>query len=361
MNRFTLEQRWEILKNYFQSECCVAETVRKLRRIFGRNEAPSAAGVSKFIRKVRETGLLVDNKRYPRARPVRSVEKIAAVAQSVRENPRTSTRHRAQQLNISRTSLRRILHKDLGLFAYKVQLTQELKQNDHPLRHRFSVWALNELVNDVNFGRKIIFSDEAHFHLGGYVNKQNCRIWGSENPQVVVERPMHPNRVTVWCGFWSGGIIGPYFFENEDGDSVTVNGVRYRDMLTNFLWPLLDDLDLEQLWFQQDGATCHTSRETIDLLRTKFRNRIISRFGDIHWPARSCDLSPLDYFLWGNVKDRCYSNDPRTINALKENIRQAIREIEPQTIDNVLQNWVKRMDYCQASRGGHLNEIVFHK
>lgn len=150
MDRFTLEQRWEILKNagknYFQSECCVTETVRKLKRNFGRHEAPTAAGVRKFVKKVRETGMLIDNRSYPRVRPVRSVENIAAVAESVRQNPRTSTHHRSQQLNISRTSLRRILHKDLGLFAYKVQLTQELKQNDHPLRYPFCVWASDQLV-----------------------------------------------------------------------------------------------------------------------------------------------------------------------------------------------------------------------
>ena len=58
---------------------------------------------------------------------------------------------------------------------------------------------------DADFGRKIIFSDEVHFHLSGYVNKQNCRIWGTENPHVFVEKPMHPQRVTVWCGLWSGG------------------------------------------------------------------------------------------------------------------------------------------------------------
>ncbi|KAJ8955827.1 hypothetical protein NQ318_005370 [Aromia moschata] len=69
--------------------------------------------------------MLVDNRSHPRARPVRTAERIAVVAQSVRENPRTSTRHRAQQFNVSRTSLRRILHKDRGLFAYKLQLTQE--------------------------------------------------------------------------------------------------------------------------------------------------------------------------------------------------------------------------------------------
>ncbi|KAJ8944957.1 hypothetical protein NQ318_013105 [Aromia moschata] len=77
---------------------------------------------------------------HPRASPVRTAEIIAAVAQSVRENPRTSTRHRAQQLNVTCTSLRRILHKDLGLFAYKLQLTQDVKENDHPLRYRFSVF-----------------------------------------------------------------------------------------------------------------------------------------------------------------------------------------------------------------------------
>ncbi|KAJ8943512.1 hypothetical protein NQ318_016293 [Aromia moschata] len=69
--------------------------------------------------------MLMDNRSHPRARPVRTAERIAAVAQSVRENPRTSTRHRAQ-LNVSGTSLRRILHKDVGLFAYKLQLTEEV-------------------------------------------------------------------------------------------------------------------------------------------------------------------------------------------------------------------------------------------
>ena len=56
--------------------------------------------------------------------------------------------------------------------------------------------------------KKVISSDEAHFDLGGYVNKQNCRIWGTENPHVYIEKSMHPKRVTVCCGLWSRGIIG---------------------------------------------------------------------------------------------------------------------------------------------------------
>lgn len=80
---------------------------------------------------------------------------------------------------------------------------------------------------DPDFSKKIILSDEEHFHLDGFVNRQNCHIWGSENPHEIVEKKMHPQRVTVSCGFWAGGIIEPYFFENEAGQAVTVTGTRY--------------------------------------------------------------------------------------------------------------------------------------
>ena len=90
----------------------------------------------------------------------------------------------------------------------------------YTLEQRFDKWACDRLTEDANFGqKKIIFSDEAHFVLGGYVNKQNCRIWGTENPHAYIEKPMNPKRVTVWCGFWSRGIIGPFFFINEQGEA----------------------------------------------------------------------------------------------------------------------------------------------
>ncbi|GFU95095.1 putative DD41D transposase [Trichonephila clavipes] len=49
--------------------------------------------------------------------------------------------------------------------------------------------------------------EEAHFWLNGYVNKQNCRIWSEANPQVYVETPFHPEKLTVWCALWAGGIL----------------------------------------------------------------------------------------------------------------------------------------------------------
>ncbi|GFS62380.1 hypothetical protein TNCV_5032251 [Trichonephila clavipes] len=124
--------------------------------------------------------------------------------------------------------------------------------------------------------------DEAHFWLNNYVNKQNCRIWSEANPQVYVETPLHPEKLTVWCALWAGGIIGPYFFKNDEGHNVTVNGDRYRAMITNFFIPELNNHDVQELWFQQDGATCHTARATNNLLKDTFGDPLISRFGPVN-------------------------------------------------------------------------------
>ncbi|GFU81080.1 hypothetical protein TNCV_1117321 [Trichonephila clavipes] len=74
-----------------------------------------------------------------------------------------------------------------------------------------------------DFHKRILFSDVVHFWLNGYVNKQNCRIWSEANPQVYVETPLHRETLTVWCALWDGGIMGQYFFKNDEGHNVTVN------------------------------------------------------------------------------------------------------------------------------------------
>ncbi|GFU81904.1 hypothetical protein TNCV_2537131 [Trichonephila clavipes] len=79
--------------------------------------------------------------------------------------------------------------------------------NDHQASRRFVEWAQNEIAVVPDFHKRILFSDEAQFWLNGYVNKQNCRIWSEANPQVHVETPLHPEKLTVWCALWAGGIL----------------------------------------------------------------------------------------------------------------------------------------------------------
>ncbi|GFV24512.1 DUF4817 domain-containing protein [Trichonephila clavipes] len=120
------------------------------------------------------------------------------------------------------------------------------------------------------------------------------------------------------------------------------NGVRHRE-----------------LWFQRDGSTCHTARATIDLLKDTFEDRLISRFGPGNWPPRSCDLTPLDYFLWGYVKSLVYADKPQTLDHLEDNIRRVIADIRPQMLEKVIENWTSRLDYIRASRGSPMPEIIF--
>ena len=94
---------------------------------------------------------------------------------------------------------------------------------------------------------KIFFSDEAHFALGGYVNKKNYRIWDSEKPHIIEDQPLHPEKVAVRLALWSEVVIGPYFFENDDGTTVTVNSERYDHMLTDFLLFAIEEYDLENM------------------------------------------------------------------------------------------------------------------
>ncbi|GFV15860.1 hypothetical protein TNCV_988431 [Trichonephila clavipes] len=82
-----------------------------------------------------------------------------------------------------------------------------IHQNDHQARRRFVEWAQNEIAVVPDFHKRILFSDEAHFCLNGYVNKQNFRIWSEAIPQVYVETPLHPEKLTVWCALWAGGIL----------------------------------------------------------------------------------------------------------------------------------------------------------
>jgi len=358
MVNYTPQQRLEIVKIYYKNSESVRATFRALRDVYGLRNRPDERTILRIVRRFEASFTLHDQKPPIRSRTGRSNENIAAVRASVAEISNLSVPRSAQALRLSTMTTWRILRKDLGLHPYKIVLTQELKPPDHRMRRTFADWALERLENDADFHKKIIFSDEAHFWMSGFVNKQNMRYWNENNPQVIQELQMHPQRVTVWCGLWSGGIIGPYFFENQQRNAITVNGERYRAMITDFLWPELEVMNLDGKWFQQD-ATYHTSNVTMDLLEEKFGGSIISRNGPVNWPPRSCDLTPLDYFLWGYLKSLVYANKPVTTDDLKVNIEREIRAIQPDLLVKVVENWIHRMRICKRSRGGHLNDILF--
>ena len=247
------------------------------------------------------------------------------------------------------------------MYPYKVQIFQKLQEGDFERRAKFCVCFKERLEEDPDFLGRLIMSDEAHFALNGSVSRQNLRFWTTENLREIMETPLHSARVTVWCGFAETSKIGPFFFQTANGQAVTVNGERYGEMLKGYFIPAVDNMDLVNPFFQQDGATCHTTRENMSVLRSRFPGHVISRFGDIEWPARSPDLSQLDFFLWGYLKGRVYRGNPTTLDQLKDVIRREIRLISPEITSAVMKSMRKRAEFCIASKGRHMKDIIFKK
>ena len=204
---------------------------------------------------------------------------VQDVRAHLEQSPRKSTRQLSQEVGISRTSVRRIIHGDLKLFPYKVQFLQA---------------------------------------------------------------PLSVEKTTVWCAIGKNGIFGPYFFEDSDGRRVTANSERYIDMLRRRFIPAIRRkraVDMNTVVFQQDGAPPHCSNRTLEYLRQYFPgDRLISRRTDNPWPPYSPDLTPPDYFLWGYLKARVYQDNPPTIERLKENIKREIR-IPRYMLERVIENF----------------------
>jgi hypothetical protein len=136
------------------------------------------------------------------------------------------------------------------------------------------------------------------------------------------------------------GLTGPYLFEDNAGAAVTVTSNRYVEMLHSFLEPELRcrGTDLCTIWFQQDGVTAHTASASMNVVPEMFPQHIISQYGDVQWPARSPDLSPCGYFLWGYLKSKVYSTRPMTIEDQKQRIRDEISAISEEMTRRVIGN-----------------------
>ena len=115
---------------------------------------------------------------------------------------------------------------------------------------------------------------------------------------------------------------------------------------------------MHDMWFQQDGATCHTARVIMDLLRGQFDEHFISCSGPVNLRPRSCDLTPLNYFLWIYVKAHIYTGKPVSIDALEDNIEAFIHKIPVEMLERVCRNWTKRRDHLRRSRGQYLHEKI---
>ena len=314
-----------------------------------------------MIEKLNRTGSLHDDSDAKTGAPVtvRTEDNIQRVREYYTNNPTQSQRRGSEELNIDRTALRKMMKEDLQLFPYKIQLVQAFGKDSLDQRWRFA----NDIVGRIDrqeLNPKVIwFSDECHFDLIGYVNKQNYRHWGTEKPFLTIAKPLHPQRITVWCAISSQRIIGPIFLDT------TVTGAVYKaQILDNFIDKAARHGMLRNYWFQQDGARPHRTQEVFDRLKEVFGSRIIGldaprMTGDgIEWPPYSPDLNVCDFFLWGYIKDKVYKTSPQNIQELNNNITQVIRSIEIPVLERATKAFETRLRHLIVSQGEHFENLV---
>ena len=151
---------------------------------------------------------------------------------------------------------------------YKVTIHYQMTTADKEQRTSFARWFSHKCESDSTFLENVWFSDEAHLELDGCVNTQNCRIWAAERPDVVMEKPLHNQKVTAWCALSAKGIIGTFWFQQQDGSAVTITKERYVKVLDRF-WTrqqAKNQTHLNTFWFQQDGG---------DTPHLKYRPRVV--------------------------------------------------------------------------------------
>jgi len=202
-----------------------------------------------------ETGCLWKQKSS--GHPLSTEDDVERVQASYLHSPKKSTVTAAKELLMSKTTVLRVLHKRLVFKLYRIQMVQQLSDDDHRCRLDFCLQLQDLMSSHDHFMEKVQFSDEATFHVSGALNWRNVRIWGSENPHDYVEHRDSP-KVHVFCAVSSQKVYSPFFFAEET--------MTYLYMLQLWLVPQLQNIPT--FIFQQDESPAHFHCEVRQYLNT---------------------------------------------------------------------------------------------
>lgn len=369
MTRYTPVQRRIIFAMFYWAMGALADPQGKVAARYAKRRLENEHGIVDIkpetiiaIVKELETSNSFELKRCRRPRVSDGLKDM--VLQAIRADPHLSIRRLMGRFRASYGTIYRILH-DAGLKPYKIIKAQALKLADYARRKRFCQ-TMSIFLNVPGNIDRIIFSDECWFHRTNFFNSQNFRKWASCRPDDFFANFVNcPETLQVFCLFTTRKVFGPYLYQTQAGDKISVTGDNYRTMLREQVLPDIEREfgSLDDLYFQQDGASPHTCKDSIEFLKTKFGDRIISAtwptckkpidwFSD--WPARSPDLNPLDFCIWGLMKTRIAKKEPKTMDELIDLIRLVVDEInnDDRLRQKIGQSFSNRLRLCNDRNGG---------
>ena len=315
--------------------------------------------INDLLLKFRQTGAIARKAGSGRPKTTRTQQNIDVVEdliQSQEDNPHShsSPREIERSTGISRPSVRRIVKKDLHKNVFKRQRVHRLRVTQKAKRLQRAQQLLDRFDTPQKVNR-VFFGDEKIFSAMAPVNTQNNRVYSDQerkrdvSPGRLLQEKDRFSAFTVMVsGYVSHMGKGELVFVEED---VTINSEVYQNILRQHIPTLRQVAGAMGFTFQQDGATAHTSNDSMAFIRAHF-DAIIDKH---EWPPKSCDLSPLDYSIWSAMdrgvyrgRDRFYSRED-----LVSAIREAWDNLPMTTIKGAIRQWRRRLQEVVDADGGH--------
>lgn len=321
---------------------------------FPQRQAPSEGTILRLLNRARETGSLKPRSGHDGGRPHRRPNNEEVILEMVEDNPTLSTRTVARQTGSSQWFVWHTL-KMQGLHPYHYQRVQGLIPGDYPLRQRFCEWFVRYSNRHLEFPDTVLATDESCFTRDGVVNLHNMHLWSDENPHAIHQTRFQQRfSINLWAGIINNTLIGPYELPQR------LNGGAYLQFLKEVLPELLEDVPLNvrrNMWFLHDGCPAHYSLSVREFLNETFPQRWIGRGGFIPWPPRSPDLNPLDFFLWGYIKEKVYATEIQNEEDLRLKINNAVLQLR-QNFPPISGNWIRRAQLCIQDGGRHFEQLL---
>lgn len=348
--------RIEIVKLYYSLGESATAALRGYKTKHGLIKDPfTVSTITRLIAKFESTGSVLD---FPgKGRKSLSDERAPIVQNAVEQLQSQSTMASSsitqvsQLTGIPRASVHRIMRRHLHLYPYHFTLLQNITEEDKEQRVTFANW----LLDNEEIIPNILWSDEANFSVDGIINKHNCVIGSREAPHEYLTHNLHSPHLCVWMGFSSKCLLRPFFFD------ATVSGDSYLHMLQTHVIPQLKQHKKKSSTvFQQDGAPPHYSNQVRTYLREQFSDeRVIARGFPNFWPARSPDLTPLDYWFWGMIKARVYhENKPKNLVELRARIEEECARVTLEEVKHAVSHISYRLQLVIEERGGLFQHLL---
>lgn len=351
MVRYTGEEKKDMYDVYIRCYRNETRAAQNYLQLYPDRQQPSKRMFSYISKNMTEFGSVKKSRTTYRDR-YNTVNEINVLAQ-IHINPENSTRRIAQECGVGPSTVKRILKKH-KYHDYKFQKVQKLHAGDSDRRLEFCRWYNRILRIDRLLYTKILWTDECTITNSGLFNPRNKHVYATTNPHLIKEvRPQVRFSQNLWCGIINNRIIGPIFLNG------TLNQYRYLDVLDEVLdaMPLEVRQNLE--YFMQDGCGAHNAGRVAQHLNQCFPGKWIGTNAPIRWPPRSPCLNPMDYFVWGFLKNKIYDKSmPTNQQDLRQRISDAFAKITPEMVAKATSQISRRIDLCIQQNGLHFEQLL---